>query len=318
MSSGLLALLDDIAAIVKATAATIDDVALQAAKASSKAAGVVIDDAAVTPKYVVGLSPKRELPIIWNIAKGSIKNKLVILLPAMLVLGAFAPWAVSPLLAIGGLFLCFEGYEKLHHIVHSYFHTEEHQDDEPAEVITPEELEKIRTNGAIRTDFILSAEIMAIAYSVVAEETFWLQLTTLLIVAIAITGGVYGAVGFIVKMDDIGLHLAQDKYNKVTRKIGRAMIKGMPALLKILSYIGTAAMLWVGGGIIIHAIPVMHHEMQHLVHSLHLESLAAWGLEASLSLIFGIAIGFIVVQIVERTKKYWPKKRTAETTQTQS
>jgi len=309
MSSGLLALLDDIAAIVKVTAATIDDVALQAAKASSKAAGVVIDDTAVTPKYVVGLSPSRELPIIWNIAKGSIKNKLVILLPAMLLLGMFAPWAVAPLLALGGAFLCFEGYEKLHHIVHVWLHGEEHHKDEEAEIITPEELEKIRTNGAIRTDFILSAEIMAIAYAVVAEETLLMKFAVLLFVAVAITAGVYGFVGFIVKMDDIGLHLAQDKYHKATQKLGRAMIKGMPALLVALSYIGTAAMLWVGGGIIIHAIPVLHHEMQHLVHGLHLEGLGAWGLEASVSLIFGIGIGFIVVQLIERTKKYWPKKK---------
>ncbi len=308
MSSGLLALLDDIAAIVKVTAATIDDVALQAAKASSKAAGVVIDDAAVTPKYVVGLSPSRELPIIWNIAKGSLKNKLVILLPAMLILGTFAPWAVAPLLAFGGAFLCFEGYEKLHHIVHVWLHGEEHHQDEEIEIITPEELEKIRTTGAIRTDFILSAEIMAIAYAVVAAEPFLIQFGVLLFVALAITGGVYGFVGFIVKMDDIGLHLAQDQYHKATQKLGRIMIKGMPALLVALSYIGTAAMLWVGGGIIIHAIPVLHHEMQHLVHGLHLEGLAAWGLEASLSLIFGIVIGFFVVQIVERTKKYWPEK----------
>lgn len=308
MSSGLLALLDDIAAIVKVTAASIDDVAVQALKASSKAAGVVIDDAAVTPKYVVGLSPKRELPIIWNIAKGSIKNKLLFLLPAMLLLGTFAPWSVAPLLAIGGAFLCFEGYEKLHHIVHGFFHKETHIDEEKIEIITPEELEKIRTSGAIRTDFILSAEIMAISYAVVATEPFLTQFFTLLVVAVAITAGVYGFVGLIVKMDDIGLHLAKDKFNRTTRAFGRGLIKGMPALLKVLAYIGTAAMLWVGGGIIIHAIPFLHHEMLHLVHELHLEGFAAWALEASLSLIFGIVIGFFVVQVVERTKKYWPKK----------
>ena len=309
MSSGLLALLDDIAAIVKVTAASIDDVALQAAKASSKAAGVVIDDAAVTPKYVVGLSPKRELPIIWNIAKGSLKNKLLFLLPAMLLLGAVAPWAVSPLLAIGGLFLCFEGYEKLHHIIHSYFHKDEHHAEEEVEVITPEELERIRTAGAIRTDFILSAEIMAIAYAVVATEPFFTQFFTLLVVALGITGAVYGFVGLIVKADDVGLHLAQDKYHPGLRKFGRGLIKGMPALLRTLAYIGTAAMLWVGGGIIIHAIPALHHPLEHLIHDLHLTGFLAWLCEASLSLIFGTIIGFFVVQIVERVKKYLPKKK---------
>ncbi len=320
MSSGLLALLDDIAAIVKATAASIDDVsvmaktaaasmddvAAQAVKASSKAAGVVIDDAAVTPKYVVGLSPKRELPIIWNIAKGSLKNKLLFLLPAMLLLGAVAPWAVAPLLAIGGVFLCFEGYEKLHHIVHSYFHKDEHHAEEKAEIITPEELEKIRTNGAIRTDFILSAEIMAISYAVVAAEPFVTQLSTLLIVAIAITAGVYGVVGLIVKADDIGLHLAQDKYHAGIRAFGRSLIKGMPALLKTLSYVGTAAMLWVGGGIIIHSIPFLHHAMEHTIHG---ESFLVWLGQASISAVFGIIIGFIAVLGYERVKKFLPEKK---------
>lgn len=308
MSSGLLALLDDIAAIVKVTAASIDDVAMQAAKASSKAAGVVIDDAAVTPKYVVGLSPARELPIIWNIAKGSLKNKLVVLLPAMLLLGWAAPWAIKPLLAVGGAFLCFEGYEKLHHIIHSYFHKEDPQHHVEPEVITPEELEKIRTNGAIRTDFILSAEIMAISFAVVAAEPFITQLSTLLVVAIGITAAVYGFVGLVVKTDDIGLHLAQDKYSPGLRKFGRGLIKGMPYLLKVLSYVGTAAMLWVGGGIIIHAIPALHHPVEHLLHALHLTGFAAWGVEAVISLIFGIIIGFIVVQGVERVKKAWAKK----------
>lgn len=308
MSSGLLALLDDIAAIVKVTAATVDDVALQAAKASSKAAGVVIDDAAVTPKYVVGLSPARELPIIWNIAKGSIKNKLLFLLPAVLLLGYFAPWLVAPLLAFGGAFLCFEGYEKLHHIVHSLLHKEDHHDDEQVEVITPEELEKIRTNGAIRTDFILSAEIMAIAYNVVKDDPFTVQLASLLVVAIAITVGVYGFVGLIVKMDDIGLHYSKEKYNKAVRAFGRSLIKGMPALLKVLSYIGTAAMLWVGGGIIIHAVPALHHPLEHFIHDQHLTGFAAWGTEASISLVFGIMVGFIVVQIVQRAQKFWPAK----------
>lgn len=327
MSTGLLALLDDVAAIVKATAAsiddvavmaktaaaTLDDVAVQAVKAGSKAAGVVIDDAAVTPKYVVGLSPKRELPIIWNIAKGSLKNKLIFLMPAALILGYAAPWIIAPLLAVGGVYLCFEGYEKLHEIAHKFLHKDghHHAEEETAEAITPEELEKIRTNGAIRTDFILSAEIMAIAYNTVKTEPFMTQFTALLFVAIGITVAVYGFVGLIVKADDVGAHMAQDKYHPAMQKFGRGLIKGMPALLVTLSYIGTAAMLWVGGGIIIHSIPFLHHEMEHLVHGLHLTGFLAWLCEASISLIFGIVIGFIAALGYEKGKTLWPKKKAA-------
>jgi uncharacterized protein len=309
MSSGLIALFDDVAAIAKAAAASLDDVAAQAAKASSKAAGVVIDDAAVTPKYVVGLSPARELPIVWNIAVGSIKNKIFILLPAILLLGYVAPWSIGPLLAIGGLFLCFEGYEKLHHIVHAFFHPSHDVKPEQLDTMTPEELEKARTSGAIRTDFILSAEIMAISYAVVKNDSFWIQLGSLLVVAFAITAGVYGFVALILKADDLGLHLSKDKFRKGLNSLGRMLIAGMPILLVVLSYVGTAAMLWVGGGIIIHSIPPAHHMMQDLINKWELTGFLAWCLEAGISLIFGIIIGFFVVLVVEFTKKKWKRTR---------
>ncbi len=295
MSSGLLALLDDVAAIVKVTAASLDDVATQASTAGTKIAGVVIDDAAVTPKYVVGLSPRRELPIIWNITKGSLKNKILFLIPAALILGAIAPWIIQPILALGGLYLCFEGYEKLHEAVHKKLHKDAHQkqieNPEKLETITPEELEKRRTSGAIRTDFILSAEIVAITYAVVADSTFIEQALVLGIIAIGITIGVYGSVALIVKADDFGAHLAEHSEYEATREFGKRIIKAMPGFLKILSSVGTGAMLWVGGGIIIHSVPFLHHEMEHLVHALHLEGFIAWLLTASISATFGVVVG---------------------------
>lgn len=300
MSSGLLALLDDIAAIVKATAGSLDDVAAQAVKASSKAAGIVIDDTAVTPKYVVGLSPSREIPIVWNIAKGSIKNKLLILLPTVLTLGAIAPWAVSPLLAIGGVFLCYEGYEKLHHAVHRFFHPVQEDDQEQLDPMTPEELEKERTVGAIRTDFILSAEIMAISYYVVQKEAFWIQLSSLVIVAFLITAGVYGLVGLILKADDAGMHLAKDKHHPWIQFFGRGLIKGMPLLLQVLSFVGTAAMLWVGGGIIIHnSFPALHHLLEWPVERFELSGTLRWLTESSISLVFAIIVGFLTVLLLK-------------------
>jgi predicted DNA repair protein MutK len=294
MSSGLLALLDDVAAIAKVASSSLDDVSLQAVKASSKAAGVVIDDTAVTPKYVVGLSPERELPIIWNIAKGSLKNKLVYLVPIALFLGWAAPWAVSPLLACGGVFLCFEGYEKLHHAFSQRSHTiEDEADTIEQATITPEELERIRTSGAIRTDFILSAEIVAIAYATVATESFFVQFFSLVIVALLITTLVYGFVAVVVKADDFGLHLARDYHSKSVRLLGLGIIKGMPAVLVVLSYIGTAAMLWVGGGIIIHGFPTLHHPIEHFVSNYSLTGFAAWSIEAGISFIFGVIVGFL-------------------------
>jgi uncharacterized protein len=305
MSVGLLTLLDDIAAIAKIAAASVDDIAAQAVNTGAKAAGVVIDDAAVTPKYVVGLSPARELPIIWNIAKGSIKNKLLFLLPATVGLGWLAPWAIAPILCVGGLFLCFEGFEKLHHLVQHSLHPEavEQHGADASDVATPEALEQERTKGAIRTDFILSAEIMAISYATVIEKNVATQLIILALVAISITVAVYGFVALVVKADDMGLHLANGHYPKWMQRGGRALVKAMPHLLKIIGMIGMAAMLWVGGGIVIHTFPPLHHAMAGMVENLHMNAAASWLTEAALLGVVGIACGWMVDMVVRGTKK---------------
>ena len=312
MSTGLLALLDDISAIVKVTAASLDDIATQAGTAGSQAAGVVIDDAAVTPKYVVGLSPKRELPIIWNITKGSIKNKILYLIPAALILGGIAPWMIKPILAMGGLYLSFEGYEKIHDVVHKLIHKKDYEEArkkvDSMQTMTPEELEKKRTSGAIRTDFILSAEIVAISYAVVADNHLLIQAAVLLLIAIGITCGVYGAVALIVKADDVGAHLAKYGEYKITRTIGKKIIKAMPMFLKIIGGIGTAAMLWVGGGIIIHSIPFLEHQFEDALHTLHFGGFINWLCGATISAAFGLIIGGIVAKIVTPIKKHLPPK----------
>lgn len=291
MPSGLAALLDDIATITKVAAASVDDVAAAAGKASSKAAGVVIDDTAVTPQYVTGFTPDRELPIIWRIAKGSLFNKIVIILPVALLLSLFLPWAITPLLMLGGAYLCFEGAEKV--IEKLSPHEEETLAEEVAEM-TSAEHEQVMVKGAVRTDFILSAEIMAIALNEVkqlAETSVWLEAATLAVVAVAITIAVYGVVGLIVKMDDIGLNMAQRKLG-ATRAIGRAMVRGMPKLLAALSTIGTAAMLWVGGQIIIHGFHI--HPAEYV--GLH-EGALAWFVDAALCGVFGLALGAIIVWV---------------------
>ena len=289
MPSGLAALLDDIATIAKVAAASVDDVAAAAGKAGSKAAGVVIDDTAVTPQYVTGFTPDRELPIIWRIAKGSFFNKLVIIMPVALLLSLFLPWAITPILMLGGAYLCFEGAEKVWEKISP--HEEVSIVDELAE-LTSAEHEQNMVKGAVRTDFILSAEIMAIALNEVkslAETSIWLEAGVLAFVAIAITIAVYGAVGLIVKMDDIGLHMAQ-RENGGSQAIGRGLVKAMPKLLAALSTIGTAAMLWVGGQIIVHGFGVHPAEL----FGLH-EGALAWIADAALCGVVGLAIGAVIV-----------------------
>ena len=305
MPSGLIALLDDVAAIAKVAAASIDDVAGAAGKAGTKAAGVVIDDTAVTPRYVTGLSPDRELPIIAKITVGSLKNKLLIILPVALLLAAFAPWAITPLLMIGGSYLAFEATEKIVEVVTGDHHAEE----ELFEADTVAELEERQVSGALRTDFILSAEIMAIALASIEAMGIAMQAGALVLVAIAITAGVYGVVAIIVKLDDIGLHLAERR-PAVTRAIGRGLVEGVPKLLKTLSAIGTAAMLWVGGGILLHGIEDLGFErFPHAVEDLAaaiahqfgpMKPIMDWLSNAFAAAIVGLIIGIVLVVAVRQ------------------
>ncbi len=306
MASGFFALLDDISALVKVSAASLDDVPAQVAKTTGKVSGIVIDDTAVTPKYVVGLDPSREISIIFQIAKKSLINKLLILSPAALLLGYFAPWAITPVLMLGGAYLCFEGYEKVHQMLSR--HPEVTSETEAIKVITPKELEKERVAGAVRTDIILSAEIMAIAYSQVNTEPLLNQIVVMLAVAVFITIAVYGFVGLIVKADDFGLHLAKKTQPSFVQKLGRGLVKGMPHFLRILSYVGTAAMLWVGAEIIAHGIPFTSHLLHNLEEALAHVPAFAWLAKALSCAIGGLIIGFVIEKIVVLAKKVFGKK----------
>jgi len=298
MASGLVALLDDVASLTKLAAASLDDVGAAAGKAGSKAIGVVVDDAAVTPRYVTGLTPDRELPIIARITLGSLRNKLLLLLPAALILSSFAPWALTPMLMIGGAYLCFEGAEK---VVESFFGGEEKEDSTAPSSL--EELEQQQVSGAIRTDLILSAEIMAIALAEVATLPLVQRGSVLAAVGVAITIGVYGVVALIVKMDDVGLHLARQSPRAV-RAIGRGLVKGMPVVMRWLSVVGTAAMIWVGGGILVHGLEVLgwsgpavviHHLADRTADALSVApGLAGWGVNALGTGLVGFALGTLV------------------------
>jgi uncharacterized protein len=308
MMSGLLALLDDVAAIAKVAAASVDDIAAAAAKAGAKAAGVVIDDAAVTPKYVHGFAAERELPIIWRIAMGSLKNKLIILLPGLLALDHFAPWAITPLLMLGGAYLCFEGAEKLVHVFAPHADPKVEADFDTKD---PAHLEEEKVAGAIKTDFILSAEIMTIALATIDNPSFWIQAITLAVVGTMITVVVYGAVALIVKMDDVGLHLAATGRTSGTKALGRGLVLAMPKLMAFLSTVGTAAMLWVGGNIVIHGLEVMHlwawpyetiHDLAEAVaRSVQVaQGFVTWAVTAILDGIFGLALGLLLIPVATR------------------
>ncbi len=304
MSGGLFALLDDISVLARAAAASIDDVAAASGRASVKAAGVVVDDTAVTPRYVEGLDPKRELPIIKRITIGSLRNKLLFIVPAILLLNAFLPWALSPLLMLGGTYLCFEGAEKIWEKVSGHGHhagDEEQVGDEDAIV-----------KGAVTTDFILSAEIMVISLKAVLDEglddSFWYLLAVMVVVAIVITLVVYGTVGLIVKMDDIGLALSK-RESGLSQTIGRGLVAGMPKLLTVLSVVGVAAMLWVGGHIILVGLeetgwlPQPYEFVHHLEVLVHdatgaLGGILGWLTNTVGSAILGLLVGAVVVAIM--------------------
>jgi hypothetical protein len=302
MPSGLAALLDDVAAIAKVAAASVDDIGAAAGRAGAKAAGVVVDDTAVTPRYVTGFTPDRELPIIARIAKGSLRNKLLVILPAALLLSALLPWAITPILMLGGAYLCYEGAEKIWEALTR----RERTVAEEVAVLTSVEHEQKMIAGAVRTDFILSAEIMAIALAEVAAEPFAVRAAILVVVALAITAGVYGVVGLIVKMDDIGLHLAQRR-NGGARAFGRGLVLAMPKLLKALAVIGIAAMIWVGGGIIVHGLAAFHFEApEHLIHGAAVATAHAvpaahgaveWTVGAAGAGLVGLAIGAAIVAV---------------------
>jgi len=309
VAGGLVALLDDVAAIAKAAAASIDDVGAAAGKASIKAAGVVVDDTAVTPRYVHGFSPKRELPIIRKIAIGSIRNKLLIILPVAMLLSQFLPAALPYLLIAGGLFLCYEGAEKVYEALTGGHHEDE---DAPALQDGPER-EKAMVSSAIRTDLILSAEIMVISLSSVEDEPFLTRLMVLIVVAILITILVYGVVAVIVKMDDVGLALAQRK-STLSQRIGRGLVAAMPKVMAVLTVVGIAAMLWVGGHILLvnvgeagfHWPADRLHDLEHwfgeLVHG-GFGGVLSWTAGTVASAVVGLILGAIVVLIAHLLPK---------------
>jgi uncharacterized protein len=301
MSGGLAALLDDVATMAKLAAASVDDIGAAAGRASTKAAGVVVDDTAVTPRYVQGIEPVRELPIIRRIAVGSLRNKLLFILPAAMLLSELLPWLLTPLLMLGGTYLCYEGAEKIWEKVGG------HHEEAPPVVMQGGDQEKQMVSGAIRTDFILSAEIMVIALNEVADEPFVNRALILLTVALLITALVYGVVALIVKLDDIGLHLAQ-RESPTAQRIGRAMVHAMPTLLALLSTVGVAAMLWVGGHILLvgtHDLgwdlvyDFVHHLEEKAHHAVEaIGGLLGWLVNTAFSALVGAVVGAVVVALL--------------------
>lgn len=309
MAGGLAALLDDIAAIAKVAAASIDDVGAAAGKASAKAVGVVVDDTAVTPRYVQGFLAERELPVILKIAVGSLRNKLVFILPVALVMSQFVPWLITPLLMIGGAYLSFEGAEKVYEVFWGGHH-EVAPTEEIAQLGSPEH-EKSMVAGAIRTDLILSAEIMAIALAEVSSESFVLRALALVVVAVIITVLVYGVAALIVKLDDIGLALAVRKSRRVQR-FGRGLVVAMPYVMSVISTIGIAAMIWVGGHLVLSGSYTLGwHAPYGFVH--HLEEsvgtvpgvggILAWLVDTLASALVGLLVGFAVVGVLQLIRK---------------
>ena len=309
MSGGLVALLDDIAMLAKLAAASIDDVGAAAGRASAKAAGVVVDDTAVTPRYVHGFTADRELPIIKRIAIGSLRNKLVFILPAALLLSQFLPWLLTPLLMCGGVYLSFEGAEKIWGKVAGHGGRVHGDSALPAAAIGPEHEEKM-VAGAIRTDFILSAEIMVIALNEVASEGLAARAAILVVVAVFITALVYGVVALIVKMDDIGLALA-GRDSGVARSVGRALVAGMPKVLTALSTVGVVAMLWVGGHILLvgtdtlgwHAPYALVHHLEQGVHGLPAGGFVGWLVNTAASAVIGLVVGAVTVAVMHLIPK---------------
>jgi predicted DNA repair protein MutK len=302
VAGGLVALFDDVAVLARAAAASVDDIGAAAGRASVKAAGVVVDDTAVTPQYVHGLAAERELPIIRKIALGSLRNKLLIILPAILLLSQFLPFLLTPILMIGGAYLCYEGAEKIWHRLTG------HHDEHAAAEEVPDE--KTIVSGAVRTDFILSAEIMVISLNEVASEAFVSRAVILAIVAIGITVLVYGVVGLIVKMDDVGLSLSQ-RSGKRTAGFGRGLVKAMPKLLSALTVVGTVAMLWVGGHILLVGtdelgLHFLYETVHHLEEAAHeatgaVGGVVGWLVNTLGSALLGLLVGGLIVLVMSLT-----------------
>ncbi len=305
MSAGLFALLDDVAAMAKLAAASVDDIGAAAGRASVKAAGVVVDDTAVTPQYVHNVAAQREVPIVKKIAIGSLRNKLFLILPAIMIFSQFVPWALTPLLMLGGTYLCYEGAEKIWEKLSGHVENEPEFHGSAGEM-TPEQ-EDETVSGAIRTDFILSAEIMVISLNEVADEGFLARLAILIVVAFVITIAVYGFVALLVKMDDFGLALAERR-SAASQRIGRGLVAGMPKLLAVIAVVGTVAMLWVGGHILlVGADELGFHPPYEFVH--HIEedihhavagvgAALGWLVNTIFSAIIGVIVGFVVVGVM--------------------
>ncbi len=312
MSGGLAALLDDVATFARLAAASVDDVGAAAGRASAKAAGVVVDDTAVTPRYVQGFTADRELPVIRKIAVGSLRNKLLFILPGALLLSQFLPWLLTPLLMLGGTYLCYEGAEKIWEKVSG------HHEEAATQTAAAEggDVEATMVSGAIRTDFILSAEIMVIALNEVADEPFVSRALILVVVAIAITALVYGVVALIVKMDDVGLHLA-GRDSGAAQAVGRGLVKAMPKVLAVLSTVGIVAMLWVGGHILLvgteelgwHALYDAVHHVEEAAHDATgaLGGLVGWLVNTGFSALIGVVVGAVVVTMMH----FVPRRRSA-------
>lgn len=307
MSVGLLALLDDVAGLAKVAAASLDDVAGQAMKAGAKAAGAVIDDAAVTPNYVQGFSADRELPIVGKIALGSVRNKLLFLLPAALGLSLFAPWLITPLLMVGGAYLCYEGAEKIFHALAPH-QAEAHEAGLEHTAIDPSSLEDVKVSGAIKTDFILSAEIMTIILGAIDVPEFWTRAAILAMAGVGITLVVYGAVALLVKGDDFGVWMARRGRTGAGRAFGRGLVVAMPFLMQGLSMVGTAAMTWVGGSILAHGLYEFgvtgpEHLIEAAAHwaSASLPAIsgfAGWVATALADFVIGLALGALLIPVV--------------------
>lgn len=308
MASSLLILLDDIATI-------LDDVAVMSKMAAKKTAGVLGDDLALNAQQVSGVRTERELPVVWAVAKGSFVNKLI-LVPAALLISVVAPWLITPLLMIGGLFLCYEGVEKvLHSLHHKKAQTEEEASQELAAIETDmATFEKDKVKGAIRTDFILSAEIVVISLGTVAAATFSTKVMVLSVIAILMTVGVYGFVAMIVKIDDLGLYLTQQA-SSFKQSIGRGLLAFAPKLMKTLTIVGTIAMFLVGGGIISHGVPLLHHftegSVDYAEHIPTVGSIVGALTPTLINLVIGFVAGLIVLAIVSLIKKVWPSSKKA-------